>query len=330
MHRPVAPLACRVHPSTQWVIETMARTEDVKFSPNQQCIAVPLFTTNQIAVFRFEIDGHDQARPAIQIVDTLLLDSPALSAPHGLAWIDDSRLVVANRVGRVRVFEVPPAWPASRRVSVKPVKTVWGLPFTRIQHPGSVLTYVDGAGHLQIVVCNNYVDRISRHWLDVAPGVGSVIRVRRHDWLLHARLAIPDGLAISRDQTWLAVSNHGTSQVLVYRLSSDLDVHSDPAAVVDGVDCPHGLCIAPDGRSLLVADAGSPYVHVFQAGNADFAAGDLLHRKVRVLDETTFLRGRGNAQEGGIKGLDISANGAIAVTTCEQQPLAFFQMADFL
>jgi hypothetical protein len=330
MDEVVAPLELRVDSASQRVIEAMGRTEDVKFSPNQQALAVPLFTTNQVAIFHCHVVRSDPAGPAIHITDNLVVDSPDLSAPHGLAWIDDHRMVVANRVGRVRVFEVPLVWPASRRATLKSIKTLWGLPFARIQHPGSVCTYVDRHGHLQVVVCNNYIDRVSRHSLVVGPGPGSAIRVRRDEWLLRTGLAIPDGVAISPDQEWLAVSNHRSSEVFVYRQSPGLGVRSSPDAVLDGVACPHGLCFSADGRSLLVADAGSPFVYIFQTGSTDFASDRLVRRKVRVIDDQTFLRGRGNEQEGGVKGLDVSSDGEITVTTCEQQPLAFFRTADFL
>ena len=43
-----------------------------------------------------------------------------------------------------------------------------------------------------------------------------------------------------------------------------------------------------------------------------------------------FQRGRTNDAEGGPKGVDIDNSGTILVVTCEEQPLAFFRVADLI
>jgi hypothetical protein len=48
------------------------------------------------------------------------------------------------------------------------------------------------------------------------------------------------------------------------------------------------------------------------------------------MSEEAFLHGRHNAQEGGPKGIDIDKTSEVIVTTCESQPLAFFELSKIL
>jgi hypothetical protein len=48
------------------------------------------------------------------------------------------------------------------------------------------------------------------------------------------------------------------------------------------------------------------------------------------MDESLFVRGRHNPEEGGPKGLDIDAGSNVLVVTSECQPLAFFDVAALL
>ncbi len=47
---------------------------------------------------------------------------------------------------------------------------------------------------------------------------------------------------------------------------------------------------------------------------------------LRVLSDEAYLLGRTNPQEGGPKGLDIDGGMKVFAITCEQQPLAFFDL----
>jgi hypothetical protein len=79
-----------------------------------------------------------------------------------------------------------------------------------------------------------------------------------------------------------------------------------------------------------VAAAAAPYVHVFQSDDGDWSGLRNPARTVRVLDETTFLRGRNNAKEGGPKGIDVDQTMRVLAATCEQQTLSFFDLQEML
>ena len=77
---------------------------------------------------------------------------------------------------------------------------------------------------------------------------------------------MPDGVAVNRDNRWIAVSNHGGHSVLLFENSPQLNLNSRTDGVLAGVACPHGVRFTPDDNFVLVADAGAPYVHVYCEG----------------------------------------------------------------
>jgi hypothetical protein len=85
-----------------------------------------------------------------------------------------------------------------------------------------------------------------------------------------------------------------------------------------------------DGQFILVADAGSPHVRIYQSDHLGWRGVRDPILSVKVLDDDDFLRGRNNIEEGGPKGLDINNDAGIFVTTCETQPLAFFDLSSIL
>ena len=55
-----------------------------------------------------------------------------------------------------------------------------------------------------------------------------------------------------------------------------------------------------------------------------------ISRCLRVLDEDTFQRGRHNPAEGGPKGIDVDVRSRVLAATCEEMPLAFFDLRPML
>ncbi len=142
-------------------------------------------------------------------------------------------------------------------------------------------------------------------------------------------LNIPDGIAVSNDGRWIAVSSHGTQDVKLFDSSAPLGPESDPAGVLRRANYPHGLRFTSDDRYILVADAASPNVYVYERGQSWAGTRDPA-RSVAVLDEATFVRGHTNPEEGGPKGLDIDKTGTLLAITCEEEQLAFFALNSVL
>ena len=84
--------------------------------------------------------------------------------------------------------------------------------------PGSVEAWPLAPGLYEVVICNNYANNVSRHLVDDRDRC----RVLGSEVLLAAGLDIPDGVSVSRDRRWLAVSNHNSHSVLLFRCSPDL------------------------------------------------------------------------------------------------------------
>ena len=148
--------------------------------------------------------------------------------------------------------------------------------------------------------------------------------------LLRKWLNVPDGVAVSDDGRWLAISNHDTHSVLVYEYSPSLNEDSDPVSVLRGVSYPHGLRFSSDGRQLVLADAGAPRLHVYAREGDEWRGVRDPQSTIQIMDETQFLRGHVNPQEGGPKGIDVSVDSTVLVVTTEFQPLAFFDVPELL
>ena len=77
---------------------------------------------------------------------------------------------------------------------------------------------------------------------------------------------------------------------------------------------------------LLVADAGSPFVHIYEAPDLNWRGVRTPLLSVRTLSDEQFAAGRYNPQEGGPKGIDVTRDMSLFVTTNECQPIAFFDL----
>jgi hypothetical protein len=298
------------------------RTEDIRFSPSKRRLALAGFTRNCCTVFDVAID-RSGPRPIIRIDSYIELRCDAFRQPHGFDFIDETTLVVANRAGLAVIVAIPDRVGEERRVTVSPLRTIRHVaPFHRLKTPGSVCVAGRSRSSATLLVCNNYQHRVSRHVV----GLTRLPVIPRNRILLRHGLDIPDGIAMSGDRRWIAVSSHGSHQVLVYDAHRRLGPASHADGELAGVIYPHGLRFSANGSRLFVADAGAPHVHVYEAPGGDWRGRRAPSATIRVLDEATFLRGRANPQEGGPKGLDIDDRDEILAITCEEQPLAFFHL----
>lgn len=310
----------------QRAIDEIGRTEDVHFSPDNRRLALVGHLDNRLLVLgvRFFSDG---ATSRVHLHGPQEVVSDAFAYPHGVFWIDNETLIVANRQGDATILRVPLASPATAALQLEPLARLRSDgPDQLVYTPGSVSAAALDGGWLEVLLCNNYAHHVSQHLLDARNGYAVLDGSR----LLADGLHIPDGVAHSRDQRWISVSNHDGHCVFVYENTPTLDPSSPPAAVLRGMNYPHGLRWTRDGQFLLVADAGLPFVHVYQCGAGGWQGECQPVQTLRVLDEDRFRRGQYNPQEGGPKGMDIVADDRVLVVTSQEQALAFFDLESVL
>jgi hypothetical protein len=296
-------------------LATLGRTEDVRFAPGGRRLALACYTGERIALADVEID-MSASGPRVAVTRLEQLESSALREPHGIDFADDDTLVVGKRAGGIAVFRLPPAGSAGRLTPVGSADSgLHGL----LDSPGSVAVRSLNAGRHEVLACNNWTSTITRHTLD-SGGALTGGEVVGRKWL-----DLPDGLAVSGDGRWLAVSNHNSHSVLVFAYPT-LSEDSDPVGVLRGTLYPHGLRFGAGDRHLLVADAGAPFVHVFAPPGGGWQGAAYPAASIEVMDEVTFQRGHRNLEEGGPKGIDLDPNTNVLVVTSECQPLAFFDV----
>ncbi|MDX5363000.1 MAG: hypothetical protein LPJ91_02435 [Pseudazoarcus pumilus] len=300
-------------PQAQAAVTALGRTEDVHWSPDGRHIAIAAFARNEVLVLAVEYqDG-------VHLSAARWIACAQFASPHGVYWMDDDRLIVANRLGGVTIVAVPQAAPEYERIIVTPLSTIASGQW-QVKTPGSVCAVRLGNGLHELLVCNNYANRVSSHLVDAR----DELAIHGGSVLLEAGLGVPDGVAISPDRAWIAISNHDHHSVFVYRNGLDLHPDAEPDAVLEGLAYPHGLRFTPDGNALLVADAGRPEVHWFRRSGADWHGQRIADKVLRVLNEAAFRAGQYNPQEGGPKGIALSPDGTVLAMTCEQRTLDFF------
>ncbi len=310
--------------AAQRVIAGLGRTEDVKFSPSNRRLAVAAFHANRIAVFDAALHGSAN-KIRVSLTGAVEIESPTLRGPHGLCFLDEDTIAVANREGAVDVFSLRTADAAANGAAVA-TQTIRGGSACPVRTPGSVAAVRVDDDSTELLVCNNYANTVTRHLLDRRRDFA----VTADELLLAERLDVPDGICVSPDRRWIAISNHNTHSVLLYERSRGLDPGCEPDGVLRNVLCPHGLLFTPDQKFILVADAGARYINVYRKGTNTWHGTRDPVRLFRAMTDEAFRRGRLNPQEGGPKGIDISEDGSVLVATCESRALAFFDVGEIL
>jgi hypothetical protein len=301
------------------VIAKLGRTEDVRFSPSNRRLAVAAFRQNRIVFFDISV-ASSGGSTSVALGNVFEFSSRHLDHPHGLDFVDDDRILVTNRNGLVCLFELPAE--ASGCIDLEPVAIIQS---EIIASPGSVAVVNRGQGRAEALVCNNYIHTITRHALDAGSKPEDTEGLVLKKWL-----NIPDGISVSREGQWVAVSNHGTHAVLIYEDLPRLNEASDPVGILRHTDYPHGLRFTADDRFIVVADAGSPYLSIYGKDESGWRGLRKPLLSFRALSQEDFLRGRYNVEEGGVKGVDIDAAGKVIACTCEGQPLVFFDFEAIL
>ena len=300
-------------------VGSLGRTEDVRFSPSNRRLAVAGFLNDKITVFDVSI-AMSQNSKSITLTGAAEISSAYLKQPHGVDFIDDEKIVVANRLGEACIFELPPG--ATGSCALEPLAVIRS---GDISTPGSVAVIRNGPGSCEALICNNYVHSVTRHRLDLGAA-----RSTDNEVLLSKWLDIPDSICVSEDTQWIAVSNHNRHAVFLYENNPSLNASSRPDGILRS-HYPHGVRFTSDGQFIFGASSSTPYVNIYERGDAAWRGVRSPLMSFRVLDNKDFLRGQdGRRGDGGAKGIDINNATNVLVATCEVQPLAFFDLATIL
>ena len=302
-------------------LQEIGRTEDVKFSPDCSKLAIAGFRQNRLLILDIEIVPSLYGT-SVSLNDYIEITSPALNKPHGLAFIDNETLIVANRRGEVPVFKIPSCNGNTKTFNINPSLIIGSDNSHQIDTPGSVSVWRLNNNRYEILICNNYANHISRHILDKQHQLTLISSEK----VLSNGLEVPDGIAVNKDNRWIVISNHDRNCVSLYKNTHQLDTQSKPDGILRDIIYPHGIRFTPDDNHIVVADAGSPYINIYAKNGDDWGGTHTPQATVRVLDETTYWRGRTNPNEGGVKGIDMDQDMNILVTTCEEKPLQFFDL----
>ena len=166
---------------------SLGRTEDVRFSPSNRRIAVAGFENNKITVFEVSVTTSVQELKSITLTGVTEISSTYLNEPHGLDFIDEERILVANREGQACIFELPPAQVGSCELT--PVSI---LTSDAISTPGSVAVIRNEQGLREALICNNYANSVTKHLLDPTGGCATS-KIMFKNWL-----DVPDGISVTR------------------------------------------------------------------------------------------------------------------------------------
>jgi hypothetical protein len=308
-------------------IEKIGRTEDIRLSPRGDKLAVVGFLDQKIYLFAVRID-NSAGTPRVEIFDYLVISSPKLRYPHGVAFLDNEHIVVCSRSGGVDIFKLPHFDGCSHNYELVPIGSINGSGYllAKVKTPGSVDSYKLQDNRYRILVCNNHWHFISSHVVELS----EPIRIHNDPILIQSLIKIPDGISINPGATQVAVSNHVSGESFVYGLSEKLSKISEPEAILGGAVCPHGIRFAPDGRRVYVADAASQFLHVYESEDAQWQGHHSPLLSARVMDDDSFFAGRYAAREGGLKGVDVDATGSILLTTHMHDVIAFYHLDELL
>ena len=85
---------------------SLGRTEDVQFSPDDRRLAIVGFKHNKVLILDIKIKTA-KSKILVLCEDWLEITSPSFNYPHGLFWIDNSTLIVANRGAEAPILKIP-------------------------------------------------------------------------------------------------------------------------------------------------------------------------------------------------------------------------------
>ena len=194
--------------------------------------------------------------------------------------------------------------------------------FAKVKTPGSVATYQISENCYRALVCNNDWHMVTSHLIRI----GNSLEITNQGVLIENGLNVPDGIDISTDHEYIAISNHVFGQIEIYKSSSELNMTTPPIAHLQGIVCPHGVRFSKDGKWVLVADAGSQFLFVYEKTPGGWNGIHNPCKTIRVLDDHAFYAGRYDSREGGIKGIDIDTSNSVLFTTQRYDAISCYDL----
>jgi len=304
-------------------LSEVGRTEDITLSPSGSLLAMAAFAKNKVYIFSIST-GKLTRNISIEIIDYTVLASDRLNQPHGCTFLDDEHLFVCSRMGDATIFRVPTPNHRMGELRDPPLLVIPGSGYltAKVKTPGSVVAFPVGTKRFRCLVCNDQWHFVTAHTVDI----NEHPKLINEGKLIEEALEIPDGIALSPDRRWIAISNHVSGEVLIYPNTRGLDKRTPPVARLGGIICPHGIDFDNDGN-IYVADASSPYLHLFERPSSGWRSITKPNLSVRLMDNDSFYAGRYSTREGGIKGIGIDRKSGLLLTTCKSEVIAFHDLS---
>jgi len=199
-------------------LDQSARTEAVQFSPSGEDLLV---ADSRGQIFHFSVDTS--TRP-IRVLLRATYTSNDFRRPHAVDFLSDKVIAVANRLGRVEIFQLPELSDQHNSYSIDSIFALEAEWFGAIGEtlldgnrtiaagPGA-LVFQDG----QLYVGSNLKNVISAHSCDL---IDNNIVVRQNLKINEDTIHIPDAIAISSNGDYLAIGDHGNQRAAVLDLSA--------------------------------------------------------------------------------------------------------------
>lgn len=302
-------------------LDNIGRTEDLAFSPDNRRLAIAAYAQSKILMLDIDISSTADGS-SIVIRDSCEMHCADLKQPHGIAWLDHQTIIVGNRFGHTIVLTVPLTQPEQKQLELIALQVLPHNVADSMHSNDCLAINALGQNLYEILVCSNTGNYVASHILNSADNfnvLGSAV-------LLEHKLQIPDGIALSPDKRWIAVSNHINHSVYIYENVKSLGPASEPCAVLPGITYPHGISFTACGHFLFVTAAGDPFIYGYHNASGEWQGEYQPFTKFKSVDDETFARGHFNEQEGGSKGIDFAQNSGILAMTCSEQPLAFIDL----
>lgn len=311
-------ISIRMDEATEVLLKSVKRAEDVQISPNGKMLAIADIKGNQIVLFSIAFaEGEAILSRGSRVVANDIL------APHGLAWIGENLLAVANRGGMVTFHRID-----DLKEGINEIPSVFSISGEQghlIEHPGSILYRKRSRKIFEIFICNNFSDMVSQHLFSIQDGEISILEDR---CLLFNDFKTPDGFALSKGEKTLFVSDHLGKRVLAYEFGN----FAPGAAKGEIVNCayPHGLVQHPQTGTLFIAGAGERCIHVVKDDGSGWRSITKPCYTFEMMSMEQFLPTHINIEDGGPKGITITPGGRYLVVSSQARPLSIFDVDSIL